>query len=57
MIEGLGVNTFRLLNTQGDSTYVKFHWRPKLGLIEAKSARSNVSPYRWDLWLRRPSVR
>ena len=32
MIEGFGVNTFRLLNAKGESTYVKFHWRPKLGL-------------------------
>lgn len=32
MIEGFGVHTFRLLNENGDSTYVKFHWRPTLGL-------------------------
>ncbi|MBK7983328.1 MAG: catalase [Candidatus Competibacteraceae bacterium] len=32
MIEGFGVNTFRLLDAQGKSTFVKFHWRPKLGL-------------------------
>ncbi|MBL8250455.1 MAG: catalase [Candidatus Competibacter sp.] len=32
MIEGFGVNTFRLLDAQGQSTFVKFHWRPKLGL-------------------------
>jgi catalase len=31
MIEGFGVNTFRLLNEQGEPTFVKFHWRPKLG--------------------------
>lgn len=32
MIEGFGVHSFRLLNDAGDSTFVKFHWRPKLGL-------------------------
>jgi catalase len=32
MIEGFGVHSFRLVNGAGDSTFVKFHWRPKLGL-------------------------
>ena len=32
MIEGFGVHSFRLINDDGDSTFVKFHWRPKLGL-------------------------
>ena len=32
MMEGFGVHSFRLLNAEGDSTFVKFHWRPKLGL-------------------------
>ena len=32
MMEGFGVHTFRLVNDQGTSTFVKFHWRPKLGL-------------------------
>ncbi len=31
-MEGFGVNTFRLINAQGKSTFVKFHWKPKLGL-------------------------
>ncbi|MEI9899451.1 MAG: catalase [Hyphomicrobium sp.] len=31
MIEGFGVNTFRLVNKDGEATFVKFHWRPKLG--------------------------
>ena len=31
MIEGFGVNTFRLVNAAGEGTLVKFHWRPKLG--------------------------
>jgi len=32
MIEGFGVHSFRLTNDAGESTFVKFHWRPKLGL-------------------------
>jgi catalase len=32
MMEGFGIHTFRLVNANGDSTFVKFHWRPKLGL-------------------------
>ncbi|WP_211250397.1 catalase [Simplicispira psychrophila] len=32
MIEGFGIHSFRLLDAQGQSTFVKFHWRPKLGL-------------------------
>src|ERR1700750_2983892 len=31
-MEGFGVHTFRFVNAQGASTYVKFHWKPKLGL-------------------------
>lgn len=32
MMEGFGVHTFRLVNAEGDSTLVKFHWKPKLGV-------------------------
>jgi catalase len=32
MIEGFGIHSFRLINDAGKSTFVKFHWRPKLGL-------------------------
>ncbi len=32
MIEGFGVHSFRLLDAKGNSTFVKFHWRPKLGI-------------------------
>ena len=31
-IEGFGVHTFRLVNEAGDSTFVKFHWKPAQGL-------------------------
>ncbi|MEU0539960.1 catalase [Nocardia sp. NPDC005978] len=32
MMEGFGVHTFRLLNGDGESVLVKFHWKPKLGV-------------------------
>ena len=31
-IEGFGIHTFRLVNARGESTFCKFHWRPKSGL-------------------------
>jgi catalase len=31
MMEGFGVNTFRLVNDKEEATFVKFHWRPTLG--------------------------
>src|SRR5450755_2607305 len=31
MMEGFGVNTFRLVNSSGKTHFVKFHWRPVLG--------------------------
>ncbi len=32
MMEGFGIHTFRLVNAKGASTFVKFHWKPKLGV-------------------------
>ncbi|WP_184573529.1 catalase [Streptomyces zagrosensis] len=32
MMEGFGVHTFRLVNAEGQTTLVKFHWKPKLGV-------------------------
>jgi len=32
MIEGFGVHTFRFVNDSGKGTFVKFHWRPRLGM-------------------------
>ncbi|GAA5838045.1 hypothetical protein JCM11251_006833 [Rhodosporidiobolus azoricus] len=31
MLKGFGVNTFILVNKQGKRTFVKYHWRPRLG--------------------------
>jgi len=56
MIEGFGVHTFRLVNARGDSHFVKFHWKPKLGthgLVweEAqKIAGLDADFHRRDLW-------
>lgn len=32
MMEGFGVHTFRLVSGEGKSTFVKFHWKPVLGV-------------------------
>jgi catalase len=31
-MEGFGIHTFRMVNAQGVSTFVKFHWKPKPGV-------------------------
>ncbi|MEP2348799.1 MAG: catalase, partial [Algoriphagus sp.] len=31
MMEGFGIHTFRLINEEGKSHFVKFHWKPVLG--------------------------
>lgn len=56
MMEGFGVHTFRLVNKLGESTFVKFHWRPKLGMQsvlwdEAVKINGADNDYhRRDLW-------
>ncbi|MGM0921968.1 MAG: catalase [Bacillota bacterium] len=32
MMEGFGVHTFRFVNEEGKGRFVKFHWKPKLGV-------------------------
>ncbi len=32
MMEGFGIHTFRLVNAQGVARFVKFHWKPALGM-------------------------
>ena len=55
-MEGFGVHTFRLVNTQGKSTFVKFHWKPKLGLqsvVWNEAVKINGADpdfHRRDLW-------
>jgi catalase len=56
MMEGFGVHTFRLINEDGNSTYVKFHWRPKLGMQSVvwdealKISGADPDFHRRDLW-------
>ena len=55
-MEGFGVHTFRLVNDQGKSTFVKFHWKPKLGLQSVvwnealKINGADPDFHRRDLW-------
>ena len=32
MIQGFGIHSFRLVNADGKSTFIKFHWLPVLGM-------------------------
>src|SRR5690606_13950721 len=56
MMEGFGVHTFRFVNDQGKSTFVKFHWKPVLGvhgvLWDEAQKISGKDPdfHRKDLW-------
>ena len=56
MMEGFGVHTFRLVNGAGQSTFVKFHWRPKLGMASVvwdealKINGADPDFHRRDLW-------
>ncbi len=55
-MEGFGVHTFRLVNAQGKSTFVKFHWKPKAGLqsvVWDEAVKINGADpdfHRRDLW-------
>jgi catalase len=55
-MEGFGVHTFRLVNAAGRSTFVKFHWKPKLGLqsvVWNEAVKINGADpdfHRRDLW-------
>lgn len=56
MMQGFGVHTFRLVNADGDSTFVKFHWSPLAGThsldwdeaVKINGADSDF--HRRDLW-------
>ncbi len=56
MMEGFGVHTFRLVNEEGKSTYVKFHWKPVLGMASVvwdealKISGADPDYHRRDLW-------
>jgi catalase len=56
MMEGFGIHTFRLLNEEGKSTFVKFHWKPRLGMQSVvwdealKISGADPDFHRRDLW-------
>lgn len=56
MMEGFGVNTFRLVNDKGKARFVKFHWKPLLGVHSLvwdeaqKLAGKDPDYHRRDLW-------
>jgi catalase len=55
-MEGFGVHSFRFVNADGKSTFVKFHWKPKLGLQSVlwneavKINGADPDFHRRDLW-------
>ncbi len=55
-MEGFGVHTFRFVNKAGQSTYAKFHWKPKMGLQSVvwnealKISGADPDFHRRDLW-------
>jgi catalase len=55
-MEGFGVHTFRMINAKGKSTFVKFHWKPKLGMqsvVWNEAVKLNGADpdfHRRDLW-------
>ena len=56
MMEGFGVHTFRFINATGKSTFVKFHWKPLLGIHSVawdeaqKISGKDPDFHRRDLW-------
>jgi catalase len=56
MMQGFGVHTFRLVNARGEGTFVKFHWKPALGVHSLvwdecqKIAGKDPDFNRRDLW-------
>lgn len=55
-MEGFGIHTFRFINEEGKSHFVKFHWKPKQGVLglawdEAQRiAGKDTDFHRRDLW-------
>ncbi len=56
MMEGFGVHTFRFINDNNESHFVKFHWKPKLGTHAVvwdeavKISGNDPDFHRRDLW-------
>ncbi|KQQ53694.1 hydroperoxidase [Pseudomonas sp. Leaf127] len=55
-MQGFGVHTFRLINTEGKASFVKFHWKPRFGVCSLvwdeaqKLAGKDTDFHRRDLW-------
>lgn len=55
-MEGFGIHTFRLINTEGKAVFVKFHWKPAQGVCSLvwdeaqKLAGKDTDFHRRDLW-------
>jgi catalase len=56
MMEGFGVHTFRFVNEEGQARFVKFHWKPVLGVHSLawdeaqKISGKDPGFHRRDLW-------
>lgn len=56
MMEGFGIHTFRLINAEGKAHFVKFHWKPVLGIHSVtwdeavKISGADSDFHRRDLW-------
>jgi catalase len=56
MMEGFSINTFRFVNAKGEARFVRFHWKPVLGVHsfewdEAQKVTGNDPDFnRRDLW-------
>ena len=56
MMEGFGVHTFRFVNAENKSSFVKFHWKPRLGVHSVAWDEAQVISgkdpdfHRRDLW-------
>jgi len=56
MMQGFGVHTFRMVNADGESRFVKFHWQPRLGTHSldwdeaVKISGADPDFHRRDLW-------
>lgn len=56
MMEGFGIHTFRFINEKGESHFVRFHWKPKLGVHSVtwdeavKISGADSDFHRRDLW-------
>ncbi len=57
-MQGFGVHTFRMVNAEGDSVFVKFHWNPVYGTHSmvwdeaVKVSGADPDYHRRDLWER-----